>query len=120
MPWVKQENCSGCGDCIEECPVEAISIIDEKAYINMEECIRCAICHNICQEEAIRHDSETVNIEITANVLRAKESMEICARHFGDYEEAQKCLKRWIKYYNKEKAIAEKTMAELKSLQETS
>ncbi|RPI49286.1 MAG: ferredoxin-type protein NapF, partial [Deltaproteobacteria bacterium] len=23
MPWVRQEDCTGCGDCIEECPVEA-------------------------------------------------------------------------------------------------
>ena len=116
MPWVKQEDCTGCGDCIEGCPVEAISMINEKAAIDMEECIRCAICHDICPEEAVRHDSETVPIEIKANVIRTKRSMEICANHFGNSEEAQKCLKRWIKHYNREKTIAEKTLAELQSL----
>lgn len=95
-------------------------MIDEKADIDMEECIRCAICHDICQEEAVRHDSETVAIEIKANVIRTKKSMEACASHFGNPEEAQKCLKRWTKHYNRKKTIAEKTMAELQSLQETS
>jgi ferredoxin len=119
MPWVKKDDCTGCGDCIEECPVDAISMIDEKADVNMEECIRCAICHDICPEEAVRHDSETVPDEIKANVVRIKKSMEACASLFGNPEEAQKCLKRWIKHYNREKTIAEKTMAELQSLQET-
>lgn len=119
MPWVKQESCMGCSDCIEECPAGAISMIDEKANINMEKCIRCAICHDICPEEAIRHDSETVSIEIKANVIRTKKSMEACASHFDSPEEAQKCLKRWIKHYKREKIVAEKTMTELQSLQET-
>lgn len=120
MPWVRQEDCTGCGDCIEKCPVEAISMIDEKADIDMEKCIRCAICHNICPEEAVRHDSEMVPVEIEANVIRTKKSMGACTSHFGNPEEAQKCLKRWIKHYNREKTIAEKTMAEIQLLQETS
>ncbi|MDY6896167.1 MAG: 4Fe-4S binding protein [Thermotogota bacterium] len=120
MPWVRQEDCTGCGDCIEGCPVEAISMINEKAAIDMEECIRCAICHDICPEEAVRHDSETVPVEIEANVIRTKKAMEACASYFGNPEEAQKCLKRWIKHYNREKMVAEKTGAEIQSLQETS
>ncbi len=117
MPWVKLEDCTGCVVCVEECPAGAISMTDEKAYIDMGECIRCAICHDICPEEAVRHDSETVSIEVETNVLRTKEYMEACAKHFGRPEEAQKCLKRWIKHYNRAKVIAEKTMAELESLQ---
>ena len=44
----------------ERCPVEGISMEDEKAEINMEECIHCGICHSVCPEEAVRHDSEKI------------------------------------------------------------
>jgi Fe-S-cluster-containing hydrogenase component 2 len=120
MPWIKQEVCSGCGCCIDECPAGAISIVDEKAYIDMQDCIRCAICHDICPENAIRHDSETVSSEIKANINKTKKSMIACASHFGDTKEAQNCLKRWIRHYHREKTIAEKTMKELQLLEKTS
>jgi len=42
MPWVKEEMCVGCGVCVQECPVEAISMPAQTAVIDDEECIRCA------------------------------------------------------------------------------
>jgi hypothetical protein len=71
----------------------------------------------MCPEEAIRHDGERVVADIKANIERTKECMEACERHLGDAEEAEKCLTRWIKHYNRIKIIAEKTIEELESLQ---
>jgi len=116
MPWVKQEDCTGCGTCVEECPVGAISLVEEHAQIDMERCIRCGKCHDVCPEEAVRHDSEKIPEEVRANVEKAKNMMEACAKYLGSEEEKQKCLNRIIKYFNKEKIVAEKTIEALKSL----
>ena len=46
MPWINKDECIGCGICVKKCPVNAISIDDEKAKINMEECIHCGTCYS--------------------------------------------------------------------------
>jgi formate hydrogenlyase subunit 6/NADH:ubiquinone oxidoreductase subunit I len=58
MPWVDVTRCIGCGRCIDECPVNAISMKNGKAIINMKKCIRCKRCPEICPVNAIRHDKE--------------------------------------------------------------
>jgi len=68
MPWVNEGMCVGCGVCVEECPVEAITIPEETAVIDEEKCIRCGRCHDVCPEEAVRHDSERIPQEIEANL----------------------------------------------------
>jgi ferredoxin len=51
---IDTEKCTGCGDCVEECPVDAISLNDEpKAVVDEEECTDCEVCVDICPEEAI-------------------------------------------------------------------
>jgi len=117
MPWVQSEMCTGCGDCVEECPSGAILLENDAASINMEDCIRCGTCHDLCPEEAIRHDGERVAADVEVNIEKTKESMEACERHLGDAEEAEKCLRRWIKHYNRIRTIAEKTIEGLESLQ---
>jgi len=54
MPTVVDEDkCEGCGDCVEECPSEAIEIVDEKAKIKVEDCVDCEACVDACPTEAI-------------------------------------------------------------------
>ncbi|MEA1940003.1 MAG: 4Fe-4S binding protein, partial [Candidatus Caldatribacteriota bacterium] len=101
---------------VEECPVDTISLIDEKAEINMENCIHCGICHNVCPENAVRHDSEKISDEIEMNVSKTKKFMDDCARYFGNSKEKQKCLNRMIKHFNKEKIVIEKTLEKLQLL----
>jgi len=109
MPWVDQDSCTGCGMCVEECPVETIYLQEEKAEIDMDHCIRCGRCHDACPEEAVRHDGEKIPDEVGTNIRKAKDSMDACATYFGD-EERQRCLNRIIEYFNKEKMVAEKTL----------
>lgn len=58
MPWVDKNICTGCGLCVEECPVLAITMEEGKAKIDMDKCIRCKKCHEVCPQKAIKHDSE--------------------------------------------------------------
>ena len=58
MPWVDKNMCVGCGICVNECPVNAISMEKGKAVIDMKKCIRCKKCHEICPQKAVKHDKE--------------------------------------------------------------
>ena len=116
MPWIDEEKCIGCNVCVEKCPVEAITMKKDKAKINMEKCIHCGTCHSVCPQEAVRHDSEKIPENIKANVEETKKFMEFCEKHLGDVKEKGKCLERMIKYFKKEKLVAEKTGEELEKL----
>ena len=47
------EQCTGCGQCVEICPVTAIKIEKEKAVINKSECVDCGNCVDECPNGAI-------------------------------------------------------------------
>lgn len=48
------EECVGCGICIERCQMEAIAIENEKASIDLNRCIGCGLCVTKCPTEAAR------------------------------------------------------------------
>jgi heterodisulfide reductase subunit A-like polyferredoxin len=48
------DQCCGCGDCEELCPVDAIHLDDsDLPHLAGEECIGCGICFQWCPESAI-------------------------------------------------------------------
>ena len=52
-PKVNAKNCVGCGDCIEHCAQNAISLAEDKALIDPKTCIGCGECILICPNAAI-------------------------------------------------------------------
>ncbi|MDD2585918.1 MAG: 4Fe-4S binding protein [Syntrophomonadaceae bacterium] len=50
------DNCVGCGLCVESCPIEAISLCEDKAVIDKELCVECLSCIDICPFGAIHQD----------------------------------------------------------------
>ena len=51
---VDEEECTGCGTCVDECPQEAISLNDDDiAVVNEDECTDCGMCVDACPTEAI-------------------------------------------------------------------
>ncbi len=52
MAYVISEDCTACGTCIDECPVEAIS--SGNIYkIDPDICTDCGSCADVCPVEAI-------------------------------------------------------------------
>jgi len=49
---VDGEKCAGCEDCVDRCPVGAISV-EEVAVVNREKCLGCGLCAGVCSTEAI-------------------------------------------------------------------
>ena len=112
MPWVNEEMCVSCGVCVEECPVGAMSIVDETACIDDEECIRCGRCHDVCPEKAVRHDSERIPQEIEANLDWTRRLLG----HFETAEEKRELIERMKRHFAKEKKVAEQTIERLESM----
>ena len=50
------EKCTGCESCVEACPVDAITVENEKAKVDEEACIDCSTCVDECPSEAISLD----------------------------------------------------------------
>lgn len=112
MPWVNQELCTGCGTCVEECPVDAITLTeDDVAQIGEEQCIRCGTCHDVCPVEAVRHDGERIPQEVEANLRWVRGLMG----HFETDEEKQALVGRMIRYFTKQRKVAEQTIERLLS-----
>ena len=45
--------CTMCGACAEECPVEAISEGEEMYVIDQDQCTECGTCAEVCPVDAI-------------------------------------------------------------------
>lgn len=46
--YTEPDNCQDCYKCVRECPVKAIRIEDNKAYIIENRCIYCGHCTQVC------------------------------------------------------------------------
>jgi NAD-dependent dihydropyrimidine dehydrogenase PreA subunit len=53
MMIVDLEKCTGCGECLDACSVEAISLIEGKAAIDVDTCLSCGACSQACPAGAI-------------------------------------------------------------------
>lgn len=53
-PTVDADACSGCGDCVENCPVQVIKMAGDIPDLDLYNCIRCYCCQELCAEGAIK------------------------------------------------------------------
>ncbi len=52
-PRITKKKCIGCGECVYHCSQNALSMVDEKAKIDLKKCIGCGECILICVNDAI-------------------------------------------------------------------
>jgi heterodisulfide reductase subunit A len=79
--YIREQECTGCGDCIEVCPVEVYNRFDagigvRKAIYkshpqvvpnvvirDKDHCIDCGLCYDICGKQAVLKDNEDAEEE---------------------------------------------------------
>jgi len=50
---VDNDKCTGCGECVSSCPLDAIVMKDDKAVINPDTCGDCGACIDVCPVGAL-------------------------------------------------------------------
>ena len=115
MPWINEDMCTGCGVCVDECSVGAITIReDEKATIDEDRCIRCGTCHEMCPNDAVRHDKERIPLDVETNVGKVEENL----KRYEAAQDKRLFLERMTRYYGKEIKVAEQTIDRIGKIQE--
>ena len=102
---VNKEKCIGCSQCVKDCPVSTISLVDNKAEINNERCFKCGHCIAICPVEAVStddynmedvipydNDSFTVEADNLLNFIKFRRSV----RRFKDKEVEKEKIEKII------------------------
>jgi len=49
-----ENDCVGCGNCIDICPADAVHLVDNFAQVEKDWCIGCGVCVNKCPNNAIK------------------------------------------------------------------
>jgi len=98
------EKCRGCGLCVSDCPVQAISIIDNKAIIDRTRCNECLLCMDECPENAIRQTPEK-EIHLTKRehpvLYSLKQTTPPTRQSFSSFKRSRQAEKREPMFINK-------------------
>jgi ferredoxin len=63
LPEVQKETCTGCGKCVQACPVEAMVLISandaadpnrKTARLDEHVCLGCGVCVRVCSRSSIK------------------------------------------------------------------
>lgn len=52
-PKADPDICTACGTCIDQCPVQALSMHDNLPRVDPDKCIACFCCQEMCPDKAI-------------------------------------------------------------------
>lgn len=52
-PQAAPDGCTACGTCVEQCPAQALSMVDDLPQVDMAKCVTCFCCQEICPEKAM-------------------------------------------------------------------
>ncbi|MBI5521429.1 MAG: electron transfer flavoprotein subunit alpha [Desulfarculus sp.] len=55
---IDKDKCTGCGACLDACPFDALSLVDDKAQVS-EACTLCGTCVEVCPEGALSLEEVT-------------------------------------------------------------
>lgn len=76
LPQITDELCTGCGKCIQVCPVEAMTLVSandpnlpkrKKAKLDEEICLGCGVCIRTCDKESLSLKERTKRVITPVN-----------------------------------------------------
>jgi ferredoxin len=73
MLQIRKDLCLGCGLCIENCSLQAISLLWGCAEIDQSRCNQCLICLGICPQGAIAEMVPVSKNELETEVVSLKQ-----------------------------------------------
>ncbi len=67
--------CIGCGTCVENCPVNALTLTAEGIVTDTNLCDLCGICADVCPTKAMEMSGKQVTVEEIMKVIRRETVM---------------------------------------------
>ncbi len=76
IPVVSEEECNGCGKCVNVCPVEAMTLVSVNdpnkpklkiARLDEERCLGCGLCVRACTKESVHLESRPERVLTPVN-----------------------------------------------------
>jgi uncharacterized Fe-S center protein len=67
-PQISAKQCTACGQCIQWCPKNAISLVENIAVINSSLCIGCGQCLAVCRFSAVTHNWAVDAVELQKRI----------------------------------------------------
>jgi len=95
--YLDQNKCTGCGQCAQKCPIEAIDTFNKGLSnktaisvkfpqavplvfsINKDKCLGCGVCEGICKAEAINYELKDKNVQLNVGAV-------VIATGFDEYD----------------------------------
>ncbi len=86
IPFIREENCNGCGKCVTVCPVEAMTLVSsnnpvkpitKKAKLQADICLGCGICLTACNKKALELRSRNERVITPMNSVHRVVTMAI-------------------------------------------
>jgi pyruvate formate lyase activating enzyme len=72
-----KSKCIGCGTCVENCPVNALTLTPDGIVTNTDLCDLCGICADVCPTKAMEMSGQQVTVEeIMKRVRRETVTMD--------------------------------------------
>ena len=69
----RKDRCLGCGQCVEACPHEAISLVENHPVTDVEKCILCGRCVDVCLAGA----RQIIGAEMTVSEVMAEVEQDV-------------------------------------------
>ncbi len=61
--------CTGCGVCVDRCPMDALTLVEDISTVNRAKCIGCGVCIPTCPTEAIHLEKKEKEIVPPSNTM---------------------------------------------------
>jgi ferredoxin len=79
---VDSDECVACGDCVERCQFEALSVPEEICVVDYSRCVGCGQCTTVCPTDALRLERRP-EAEVSAPPMDRRDWMALRAQERG-------------------------------------